>query len=634
MKTVKKELFRLLLAAAIGFPMATQAQLNISGKPGLIYIPSAEQTEDGTFSIGYKYNPRDYAFKFNRTNSESITHINLTVLPRLDININLLNPNGGIAFKRRGIGDRQVDLKYVMLTETEKRPSVAVILSAPFGVDNSMLTHAIVATKHTALSKTIDAAFTVGYGSPYTVGRRVNLNNILADFRVLDKRDLAYTYLVGPFGGAKLSLANKGGVMVEWDSKHLNVGGYVTLFKHLTVQAGLLNGEQLTVGTSYTTNLLRTKYRGYRPNTAASNEATIRKTATERADSGNARNDIENVSIDRVAGQVSYEQRLYRNPFAGMVNLSKALAGAGPEEVTEFMPLFQGVPMARYRMGETLTTQTLSRRERADWANAHPFDSRAYKLDFRLQPEFVAQFGFREQLVESKTNLLLQSQLYLSRGLVLNWGVLFPIVNTLDNQALNVRPAPTFVNQFLALDRANFLSLSAGLFYNDQYGVNAQFRHADLTKNWSVGLESSLTGFYFFPENGFYHESPKQLLLLADAAYRFPKQDITVKVSGGQYLYQDRGARIDLIRQLGNVEVGVFATKTGNGTTGGFNFAIPLWPGRIAQSQRVRLRSSEEFRWEYAYTRGYNIATRYRVGYQLDALLRQYHSSYLQNQYR
>ena len=45
--------------------------------------------------------------------------------------------------------------------------------------------------------------------------------------------------------------------MVEWDSQHLNVGAYALLFKHWTIQAGLLNGDQLTAGTSYSVPLLR-----------------------------------------------------------------------------------------------------------------------------------------------------------------------------------------------------------------------------------------------------------------------------------------------------------------------------------------------------------------------------------------
>jgi hypothetical protein len=635
MKTGKKDILLLIAAVCLLCITTVWAQVNISGKPGLIYIPTADILKDGTFLTGYNFNPTGYAFKYNKTNSESIAYVHLALLPRLEININLLNANGPIAFKRKGIGDRQLDVKYGLLTETTNRPSIAVILSAPFGVDNSMLTHALIATKHTALTKSTELAITVGVGSPYTIGRKTNQNDILSDFKLYNKRDLSSQYLVGPFGGVNVNFSRKGGVMAEWDSQHLNVGAYATLFKHLNVQAGLINGKQITFGASYSTNLLRTytplrtRQREYEDGGETVDEPVDDNLAKQQSWKGLS--DYENLTIDSVKHQVSYEQRLYRNPFVGLIKLARSLT---PRGITEFVPLFQGVPVARYRLGETVETQLLSGNERADFARAHPFDGRRYKFDFRLHPEFIAQFGFRERVVESKTNILLQSQLFLSRGLVLNWGVLLPIVNHLDNQALNVRPAPTFVNQFLALDGRNFMSLSAGLFYNDQYGFNAQYRHADVRKNWSFGIESSLTGFYFFPQNGFYYEKLRQLMVLADVAYRIPKRDITIKVSGGQYLDRDRGARLDVIRQMGNVEIGFFTTQTRNGTTGGFNFAIPIGPGRIVQSQRVRLRTTEEFRWEYMYTRGYNIASRYRTGYQLDALLRQYHHSYFQNQYR
>lgn len=327
--------------------------------------------------------------------------------------------------------------------------------------------------------------------------------------------------------------------------------------------------------------------------------------------------------------RVYYEQRLYRNPLKGLEKLAPSFSDG-----TEFVPLYQGIPMAGYRLTSSVETTLFSRSERKKLRKTVPFDRSRYKLDFRLQPEFMAQFGYREHPLQSKTNLLLQSQLYLRRGLVLNWGILFPLVNELDNQGLTVRPAPVFLNQFLALDQANYLSVSAGLFYTDRYGLNGQYRHANLTRPWSFGLELGLTGGYYFGKGEFAYTRPNELLVQADVAYRLPVHDITLKLSGGQYLFQDRGVRLDFIRQFGSVDIGFYATKTGNGSTAGFNFAIPVPPGRIAQTQRVRLRSTEEFRWEYAYTRGYNIGSRYKVGYSLDALLRQYHQDYLRNQLR
>ncbi|GAB3041960.1 hypothetical protein GCM10027185_51920 [Spirosoma pulveris] len=226
-----------------------------------MYIPTADVQDEGTFTIGYGFNPSNYAFRYNQKNSESIAFVNLCFLPRLEVNINLLNPNGPIRFGDKGIGDRQMDLKYVMLTEKTKRPSVAIILSAPFGIANSLVTNALVATKHVSITKLITTAFTIGVGSPYTFSRAGVSNDQNADvfsgYSLKDKRDNPYYYLAGPFAGVNLTIAKKGGLMIEWDSQHLNVGLYTRLVRHWNLQAGLLNGDQLTFGTSYSLNLFQ-----------------------------------------------------------------------------------------------------------------------------------------------------------------------------------------------------------------------------------------------------------------------------------------------------------------------------------------------------------------------------------------
>ncbi|WP_227698984.1 YjbH domain-containing protein [Spirosoma radiotolerans] len=268
MKAVQK-VFNIGIVLSLGLPGLAWAQVNISGKPGLIYIPSAEVVADGTFSFGYGFNPSSYAFRFSpqanplvtTRNSESIAFVNLVVFPRLEVNINLLLPNGPIQYSAKGIGDRQIDIKYALLTEKAKRPSVAVIISAPFGIDNSLITNVVVATKHVNISKSITTAFTLGMSSPYSLYRAEVKNDkdsdIFSGYTLKDKRDKPNYYLAGPFGGVNLNVNKKGGFMVEWDSQHVNVGAYALLFKHWTVQAGLLNGDQVTASTSYAIPLLR-----------------------------------------------------------------------------------------------------------------------------------------------------------------------------------------------------------------------------------------------------------------------------------------------------------------------------------------------------------------------------------------
>ena len=337
---------------------------------------------------------------------------------------------------------------------------------------------------------------------------------------------------------------------------------------------------------------------------------------------------VENFKI--IEGNVFYEQRIYRNPFVGIFEARRI---AAPDTSLAYVPLFQGMPVGKYEYNNEVRYSPLSRKELKDYfkSNRFPMHFNKYKLDFWIQPYFAAQFGNLDKPVESNTSVAIETKLYILPGLTFQTGILFPISNDLDGRPKNIRPSPTFLNQFYASGN-NFLSASLGFFSNDQYGINVQYRHADLSKKWSYGLEAGMTGFYYYPKGGIYYEDIDQLLLLGDVAYRLDKHNITLKLSGGQFLWKDRGARFEMIRQFTNMEVGVYATKTVNGSTVGFNFAIPIPPGKILQGNNARLRTTDEFKWEYTYTRGYNIGERYRVGYQLDQKLRQYHQAYLNSQ--
>lgn len=619
LRKAAKSCLLLLLAQTSGY-----SQTTIFGKAGLINIPTAIRSNDGTFQFGYHYNPISYGFRYKGRNSESISFANLTVLPRLEINVNLLQYNGPKNLDQKGIGDRQLDIKYLILTETTRRPALAAIISPPFGINSSASADVLVATKTFKLAPRLFAEVTAGIGSPYFFerGHKVN-NDIFEDMKLVKKKDQSYQYLSGPIGGVNLRLDRKAGVMFEWDSQTFNIGLYGRLFKRWTVQAGLLNFDQVTFGTSYALNLLQGPDRSQDERHYA--ETDELETDLSGTDSRNkSMENFENITLDNSHTKVAYEQRLYRNPYLGMEQIRHTMADS---TIREFIPMFQGMPIGAYQPGKSALFRPLKRNE----APVSGFPFKKYKLDFWLQPVFVANFGYKEKPIQSNTSLLLQTQFILARGLALNTGVLFPITNDLDNRPKKIRPAPTYLNQFLAFGK-NFVSASAGYFYNDQYGVNVQYRHQDFTTPWSFGLQGGLTGLYYWAEKGIYYEKMNNVLALAEVSYRLPSNNVTLQLSGGRYLAGDDGARLDLIRQFTNVEVGLYIMKTSNGTTAGLNFAVPIPPGKIIQGKKVRFRIADEFRWEYAYTRGYHIGESYRTGYQLDQKLRQYHSTYLNSQ--
>lgn len=241
----------------------TSAQMNLSGKSGLIYIPDAREVKDGTLSFGYVYNPVNYALRTKGKNSEDIFFANFVVLPRLDISLTFLRlrstPEKRI---KQGLGDRQLDFRYLILKEKKNVPSVALVLSTPFTIDAALLTHALVATKRFELSQNVGIEATVGYGSPYFLYRaedNLTNSNIFSNLKWQKKSEYRYNndYLVGPFGGIKLDYQNKAGVMAEWDSQKLNIGAYGIIGKRWTVQAALLNFDQVMFGSSFAVDLFK-----------------------------------------------------------------------------------------------------------------------------------------------------------------------------------------------------------------------------------------------------------------------------------------------------------------------------------------------------------------------------------------
>jgi len=342
------------------------------------------------------------------------------------------------------------------------------------------------------------------------------------------------------------------------------------------------------------------------------------------------RQNFENIKENN--GKIFYEQRLFRNPFIGLYEIRKVTSDTAKKV---FVPLIQGMPVGEYQFEDDIKYFPLNREDRKIYSKdiRFPQHLNGYKADFWIQPYFAANFGNFNRPIQSNTSLGLQTQILIIPGLSISTGVIFPLVSQLDNRPNIIHLAATFLNQFYAVGN-HFFSASAGTFYTDRYGLDLQYRYANLVKPWSFGVEAGLTGTYYYPKGGIYYSAMNELLLLADASYRFTETNLTVKLQAGQFLWSDRGARIDLIRQFTNVELGLYISKTINGSTLGFNFAVPIPPGKIFQGKNARLRTTDEFRWEYTYTRGYKIAERNRTGYQLDQKLRQYHQNYLNAQFR
>lgn len=341
-----------------------------------------------------------------------------------------------------------------------------------------------------------------------------------------------------------------------------------------------------------------------------------------------AKNGFEHLLLKETKDSLSlfFEHRESRHPFKSMEFANRILHDTGVSDSISktFIPIYHHVPIGSY--SGDLKNYSVPTNEELNYLKEPTNIFKNYRFDLRLHPEVTSRFGYYSDPFETKFNIILDTRIYLYPGLSVQTGLSIPVHNNLDDQSMKLRMAPSMLHYFAQPVSSHFVSASLGTFYSNRYGIDLEYRFSKFDKKWSFGLEAGLTGFYWL--NGFsvYHEAATDISFIVDAEYRSPIKNLSLKISGGQFLYQDRGFRLDLIKQYAAAEIGLYASRTDIGTTGGFQFAFSLFPGKLIRTKDFQLRTTEEFRWEYTYNNEEPVAHKYRIGMpRLADILRQYH---------
>lgn len=321
----------------------------------------------------------------------------------------------------------------------------------------------------------------------------------------------------------------------------------------------------------------------------------------------------------RLDSSLYFENRTLRSQVLNFAQLRNE------EGMTDVTPMIHGIPVATYSLnagGEVIANE-------ASYFPEHLSQNFwNYKIDFVLKPTFVASFGNFDKPTANKTSLLLNTNIVLPLGLSVYTGINFPLVNQLTSQPRTISPAPTYLSQFLNLGSYRYMSWSAGLFYRDRYGADFQYQKADPSSKYSYGLDVNYSGLYYWYPREFRYTGFKDLSALFNFSVRWYKYNSQLKLTAGRFLYGDNGARLEFVRMYKKADVGFFSVASNHGVTLGLHLAFAIPPGSIAENKYVRLRTSEEFAWDYYYSTGYFIGERFRTNFRLDERLALYHTNY------
>jgi len=360
-------------------------------------------------------------------------------------------------------------------------------------------------------------------------------------------------------------------------------------------------------------------------------------------------NGFENVSVILVERRVivTYENRMHRHEMSAIRKIMATLLPVVEEGINiTLIPQNREVPLVAITIPVneylSLLNGKISDEKFASaidvsldvdsiWGkiqNAPKANYSSYKFDIVVHPQCKAQFGNYDEPVESQTNLAPEIHTSLWKGMSIAAQLIIPIQNELGEEGHCWRPGLLTINQTLRLPHNTFVSATMGYFTQHRYGTDLEIKKYFANGKWSIGANAGYTGYASYLKGVWYYSDIDLLTTLFNAEYRFSQYDLSLSATYGKFLYGDKGWRLDILRQFGEVDIGFFVLKTETGHNGGFNFRIPIFPPKYLPASPIGIGTAKEFPWEYRYKGFPNNGIQYNTGNTLDEFMKRLNPDY------
>jgi len=364
-------------------------------------------------------------------------------------------------------------------------------------------------------------------------------------------------------------------------------------------------------------------------------------------------NGFENVSVILEDSRViiAYENRMYRNEMRAMRKVMATLLPVVKEEMNiTLIPQNRKIPLVAItiladRYLSFLNGKASNEKFASDidvsldvdsiWRkiqNTQKTNTSFYKFDIVGHPQFKAQFGDYDEPVESQINLAPEIKTTLWKGMLLSAQLIIPLQNKLGKEGDYWRPGLFGINQTFRLPGNSFVSGTIGYFTRHRYGTDLNIKKYFANGRWSIGANIGYTGYASYLKGIWYYSEMGLLTGFFNVEYRFSQYDLSLGTTYGKFLFGDKGWRLDILRQFGEVEIGFFALKTERGSNGGFNLRIPIFPPKYLLTGPIRIVPAKAFPWEYRY-RGLPLGgIQYKTGHSIDEFMKRLNPDYIKNQ--
>lgn len=269
-------------------------------------------------------------------------------------------------------------------------------------------------------------------------------------------------------------------------------------------------------------------------------------------------------------------------------------------------------------------------------------NSSAYKFDYVIAPKFAAELDEFGDPVKLQIGLAPRLETSFGKGSLVKSEYIIPLVHRdfkVGDPVDPFRPGIININQTIRFPNSFFFSSTIGLFTQNRFGIDLEMRKYLFNGIVSLGTNFGFTGGARFYNKKYETSILEDFTWFLDADVRIPDYNMSISASYGQYIFQDRGFRIDVSRQFGEVDIGFFVTSTssdklGKLKGGGFNFSIPIFPSEYSEPAFARVRPDDYFSWEYDYNNFvYFHQKRYNTGNSIKAFIKRMQPDYIKREF-
>lgn len=229
------------------------------------------------------------------------------------------------------------------------------------------------------------------------------------------------------------------------------------------------------------------------------------------------------------------------------------------------------------------------------------------KVDFVIHPEIMIDSLFHDNNGMIALGVAPALEVSLWKGAKFTAQVIIPIWNNIDIADANdkIRPGIITLSQNVLSNQWADVTVTAGIFRVDasRFATNRQGFDlkaiGHINSRLDVGVEVGYTGASYLEDSKWKFDKWDKLNVLANISYYEPLINCQFNLRGGQFVYGDKGVRLDAVRRLAEYSVGCYATYADKEKGMGFTCSIPFGLKKKMKHNAVRISLPESIGWNY-----------------------------------